>query len=75
MTAFYAWLSSFLTGLFKTPITHLIAYWVGKRAGKKEQQVEQQAQDLGAVARAEAARRAVKHDAVSVRDDPFNRDA
>lgn len=74
MTAFYAWLSSFLTALIKTPLTHLIAYWVGKRSGKKEQQVEQQAADLDAIAKAEVARRAVKHDDVSVRNDPFNRD-
>lgn len=74
MTAFYAWLSNFLTTLVKTPLTHLIAYWAGKRAGKKDQQVEQQAQDLDAIARAEAARRAVKSDVDSVRNDPFNRD-
>ena len=75
MSAFFAWLSTFLTGLLKTPLTHMIAYWVGKRSGRKEQQVEQQATDLDAIAKAETARRAVKHDAASVRDDPYNRDA
>lgn len=74
MSAFYAWLSSFLTAVIKTPLTHLIAYFMGKRAGQKEQQSAQREQDLEAIAKAEAARRAVKHDDLSLRNDPFNRD-
>lgn len=70
MSAFLAWLSN----LFKAPLTHLIAYWAGKRVGRKEETSEQQKRDLEAIARAEAAERAVKHDADSVRNDPFNRD-
>lgn len=76
--AFFTWLSTFVVNLVKAPLTYISAYFLGKREGKREQQletkVEQQDKDLDAIARAEAARRAVKHDDRSVRDDPFNRD-
>jgi hypothetical protein len=52
----------------------VISFRMGKAAGKKEEQIEQMDRDLDALARAEAARRAVKHDPDSVRNDPFNRD-
>ena len=78
MAAFYAWLSTVVTKLITTPLTHLISYFMGRREGRVEQQREQEiaqhAQDLETIAKAEAARRAVKHDDRSVRDDPFNRD-
>lgn len=52
----------------------VVSYQAGKKAGKQEERNEQKDRDLDAIAKAEAARRNVKHDPNSVRDDPFNRD-
>lgn len=63
-----------LISIIKTPLTYLIAFFVGKRAGRKDVELEQHKESLEAIADAEDARRNVKHDDDSVRNDPFNRD-
>lgn len=75
MSTFLTWLSTFLINLIKTPLTHLIAYWAGKKAGRKEEQNAQNERSLDAIADAERARRNVSHANGSVHSDPFNRDA
>jgi len=68
------WLGNLFVKLVQTPLTHLLAYWIGKRSGRKDAEVDQRREDLDAIHDAERARRNVKHDSDSVRKDPFNRD-
>lgn len=52
----------------------IFSYRTGKSAGRKEEQNDQQARDLDAIAKAEDAERRLKHDDTSVQQDPYNRD-
>lgn len=74
MSSILGTLLSFLASLIKVPLTHIIAFFVGKSAGRKDVEAEQNRNNLDAIAAADDARGGVKHDADSVRDDPFNRD-
>jgi len=55
-------------------ITQVLAYFLGKRAGRSAQQAEQDVEDLKATKRAADAGRNVKLDPDSLRDSPDNRD-
>lgn len=74
MSTFWTALVNLLISLIKVPLTHVVAFLVGKRAGKKDAERRQYEEDLAAIADAEDARRNLKHDSDSVRNDPFNRD-
>lgn len=56
-------------------ITQVLAFFLGKRAGRAEQRAAQDEADLKAIDDATRASNRLRHDPASVRDDPYNRDA
>lgn len=67
-------LLNFLASLVRVPLTHLIAFFVGKRSGRKEYEADQLKHDLDAIANADDARRRVTPGDDRMHIDPFNRD-
>lgn len=68
-----SWVSAILEVL-KSIAGIIFSYRAGQSKGRQDERVDQQARDLDAIAKAEAAERRLKHDDDSVREDPYNRD-